>query len=72
VCDPRTGDSRGFAFVTMGSDTEAQDAMEGGNRTELDGRIISVEKVHNPCESPPSPPSLSPIAYIAARRTHGV
>lgn len=44
VCDPRTGDSRGFAFVTMGSDTEAQDAMEGGNRTELDGRIISVEK----------------------------
>jgi len=55
VCDPRTGDSRGFAFVTMSSDIEAQDAMEGINRTELDGRIISVEKSKRARPRSPTP-----------------
>jgi hypothetical protein len=40
----------------MGSDIEAQDAMEGINRTELDGRIISVEKVQPHHHHLPLPP----------------
>lgn len=39
------GRSRGFAFVTMSSSTEATAAIEALNNTELDGRSIKVDKV---------------------------
>ncbi len=45
VTDPRSGDSRGFAFVTMGSIAQAEECVEYLNRGELDGRTITVEKV---------------------------
>ena len=44
--DRETGRSRGFGFVTYGSDDEAQAAIAGMNETELDGRSIRVNMVN--------------------------
>jgi RNA recognition motif-containing protein len=43
VTDPETGRSRGFGFVQMGSEEEAQLAVSRLNGKELDGRSIRVE-----------------------------
>jgi RNA recognition motif-containing protein len=43
--DPHTKDPRGFAFVTMESAEEADAAISGLNATELQGKVISVERV---------------------------
>ncbi|KAG8895201.1 hypothetical protein FRC01_012510, partial [Tulasnella sp. 417] len=40
--DRETGRSRGFGFVTFGTDAEAQEAINGMNENELDGRRIKV------------------------------
>lgn len=45
VTDPRTKDSRGFGFVTMETVEAAEDAIRGINHSEVDGRMITVEKV---------------------------
>jgi cold-inducible RNA-binding protein len=42
ITDRMTGKSKGFAFITMGSDSEAQSAIEGLNGRELDGRSMNV------------------------------
>jgi len=42
ITDRMTGRSRGFGFVTMGSDEEAQKAIEKFNQYELKGRKINV------------------------------
>ena len=42
VMDRMTGKSKGFAFVTMSSDEEAQRAIEGLNGRALDGRNLNV------------------------------
>jgi RNA recognition motif-containing protein len=44
ITDRDTGRPRGFAFVTMSNDGEAQAAIEGLNGTELDGRTITVNE----------------------------
>ena len=44
VMDRGTGQSKGFAFVEMGSDREAQAAMEAMNGKTLDGRQIKVNE----------------------------
>ena len=44
VTDRETGRSRGFAFVTMGSTTEAQNAIQGMNGAMLDGRPLRVNE----------------------------
>lgn len=44
VTDRETGRSRGFAFVTMGTDAEAQKAIAGTNGTMLDGRALRVNE----------------------------
>ena len=42
--DKFTGRSRGFAFVTMGSDSEAQAAVDQLHGKELDGRALTVNE----------------------------
>ena len=44
ITDRMTGRSRGFGFVEMGSDSEAQAAIEALNGTELEGRSITVNE----------------------------
>ena len=42
--DKFTGRSRGFAFVTMGSDAEAQAAVAAFHGKDLDGRALTVNE----------------------------
>lgn len=42
IMDKMTGRSRGFGFVTMGSEAEATAAIEKFNQYELKGRKINV------------------------------
>ena len=42
IMDRDTGRSRGFGFVEMGSDSEAQAAMQALNNKEIEGRAMSV------------------------------
>ena len=42
VVDRETGRSRGFGFVEMANDGEAQAAIEGLNGSELGGRTLTV------------------------------
>ncbi|GAB4859592.1 hypothetical protein Ancab_011065 [Ancistrocladus abbreviatus] len=44
VRDKRSGDSRGFAFLSMERDEEADAAIKALDETEWNGRIILVEK----------------------------
>ncbi len=42
MTDRETGRSKGFGFVEMGSEAEAQSAIEGLNGQSVDGRAIVV------------------------------
>jgi RNA recognition motif-containing protein len=42
--DRETGRSRGFAFVEMSSNEEAQNAISGLNGREIDGRALTVNE----------------------------
>lgn len=44
ITDRDSGNSKGFAFVEMSSDEEAQSAISGLNGTDLDGRQIKVNE----------------------------
>ncbi|HSV76738.1 MAG TPA: RNA-binding protein [Bacteroidales bacterium] len=44
ITDKLTGRSKGFGFVEMPDDEEAQQAIEGLNGTEFKGRTIVVNK----------------------------
>jgi len=44
VLDRETGRSRGFAFITMGSASEAQKAIQDMNGASLDGRPLKVNE----------------------------
>lgn len=44
VRDRETGQSRGFAFVEMDSDEQADAAITGLNGTQLDGRRLTVNE----------------------------
>jgi RNA recognition motif-containing protein len=44
VQDRETGQSRGFGFVTMGSDAEARAAMAKLDGTSIDGRALRVNE----------------------------
>lgn len=50
--DRETGRSRGFAFVTMNNDTEAQAAIEATNGQQLDGRPLKVNEAQPREERP--------------------
>jgi RNA recognition motif-containing protein len=44
IMDRDTGRSKGFGFVEMGSDAEAQAAITGLNGKESDGRALTVNE----------------------------
>jgi len=44
ITDRDSGNSKGFGFVEMGSDDEAQAAIAGTNGIDLDGRQIKVNE----------------------------
>ena len=52
ITDKFTGQSRGFGFVEMGSDAEAQSAINGMNGQSLDGRAIVVNEARPREERP--------------------
>jgi RNA recognition motif-containing protein len=52
IMDRDTGRSKGFAFIEMGSDQEAQAAIDGMNGKMLDGRSLAVNEAR-PKESRP-------------------
>lgn len=52
VTDRMTGRSRGFAFVTMGSASEGQSAINGTNGKELQGRPLTVNEARPRDERP--------------------
>jgi len=53
VQDKFTGKSRGFAFVTMGSEGEAQTAIEKFHGQALEGRPLTVNVARPREERPP-------------------
>jgi len=44
IMDRDSGRSKGFAFVEMGSDSEAQAAIDGLNGTDIQGRALTVNE----------------------------
>ncbi len=52
IMDKMSGRSKGFGFVEMATDEEAQKAMEMWNGKELDGRNLTVNEAR-PMESRP-------------------
>ena len=44
IMDKFTGKSKGFGFIEMSNDEEGQNAINGLNDTEVDGRTIVVKK----------------------------
>lgn len=53
IFDKFTGRSRGFAFVTMGSDEEAQKCVEKFHGHEMEGRALAVNIARPREERPP-------------------
>ena len=47
MVDRETGRSRGFGFVTMGSDSEAQQAAQAMNGQNVGGRAIRVNEAED-------------------------
>ena len=54
VADRISGNSRGFAFVEMGNNTEAQAAIDGLNGTMLQDRALAVSAAKTPKPRPSS------------------
>jgi cold-inducible RNA-binding protein len=51
IMDRDTGRSKGFGFVEMGSDQEAQTAIQALNGKEVDGRALTVNEARPKTES---------------------
>ena len=52
IMDRDTGRSKGFGFVEMGSDAEAQAAISALNGAERDGRSLTVNEARPKTEGP--------------------
>jgi transformer-2 protein len=44
--DPHTRESRGFGFIRMANPEDADRAITGISGSEVDGRVVTVEKVN--------------------------
>jgi RNA recognition motif-containing protein len=58
ITDRDSGNSKGFGFVEMETDQEAQAAITGLNGKEVDGRIIAVN-IARPKEDRPARPGFN-------------
>lgn len=65
--DRATGQSRGFAFVTMKTQEEALEAIRRFNGTDLNGRAIAVT-IARPREDRPGGPGGGPRRQFMPRR----
>lgn len=54
ITDRETGRSRGFGFVEMDSDEEANKAIKGLNSKEIEGRAMSVSVAREKTSRPDS------------------
>ena len=52
IFDRETGNSKGFGFVEMPNDEEANAAIEALNESEVDGKQIVVKEANPPQERP--------------------
>jgi RNA recognition motif-containing protein len=52
ITDRETGRPRGFAFVEMGSDDDAQKAVGALNGQQLQGRPLTVNEAHDQSAGP--------------------
>ena len=52
ITDRESGRSRGFAFVEMENDAEAQEAISAVNNKEIDGRPVKVNEAKPRNERP--------------------
>ena len=52
ITDRESGRSRGFAFVEMANDAEAQEAISAVNNKEIDGRPVKVNEAKPRNERP--------------------
>ena len=50
IIDKRTGKSKGYGFVEMGSDAAADEALKGMNGQDLAGRNVKVNKANSQAE----------------------
>jgi RNA recognition motif-containing protein len=55
IMDKMSGRSRGFGFVEMGSDEEAQKAVEMFNGQEFEGRTLTVSEARPQGDRPSRP-----------------
>ncbi|KAL3498879.1 hypothetical protein ACH5RR_041611 [Cinchona calisaya] len=55
VTDPRTKESRGFAFVTMETNEDADRCIKHLNRSVLEGRLVTVQKAKRKRGRTPTP-----------------
>lgn len=53
IIDKQTGNSKGYGFVEMNDDDEAQEAIKALNETELNGNTIIVKKANPKKEDGP-------------------
>jgi RNA recognition motif-containing protein len=52
ITDRHTGQSKGFGFVEMENEQEADKAIEGLNGTQLDGRTLTVNEARPRTDRP--------------------
>src|SRR5207237_9279249 len=69
--DKFTGKSRGFAFVTMSSDADAQKAIAEINGTQLEGRALTVNEARPRESRPPGGGGGGGGGYGGDRRRDG-
>ncbi|CAN6442965.1 unnamed protein product [Victoria cruziana] len=68
VVDPRTRESRGFGFVTMSTNREAERCVKYLNRSVLGGRVITVEKARRKRGRTPTPGRYLGVKTVRAKR----
>ena len=68
VMDRETGRSKGFGFVEMGSDQEAQTAINALNGKEISGRTLTVNEARPKEEGGPRGGRLGDVAVLVEAR----